>query len=268
MTYEYDGSFAGFLCVAKLLRERPDATALARKRGSGEASLFTTDAVWVETDRPAAAAFNRELCLRAGSEAADAVRDAFFSDYPEMESALLSYIDLCFQAGEGVRNRLDLGPVQLTEKAAKRTRGEAHLFTGIARFSELRDGSLYAVIEPRCAILHIIKYHFERRFPGFLWVIHDKAHDAALVHEPGKKAVFVFGLRLESPEGAAPPTDAGDLALPLLSDGELAFRRAWKGYVKTIAIMERKNPKVQRGHLPKQYWNHLPELLGDEPSQP
>jgi probable DNA metabolism protein len=270
VTFEYDGSFAGFLCVARGLHENPCPGATFLKAERMRDGLFAAEAIAIETNRAEAEAFYREIARHIRAQALWALHEAFCSDHPGIETALVDYIAVAFDIGMAIRQRLDIPCVLAVEKAAKRAGAEAHLLKGLLRFSELRDKSLYAVIEPDCDVLPLLASHFERRLPAFFWVIRDRRRDTALVHEPGRKAVAVTGLRFEAADIPALTDPAATVAEKpaatiepsgaLLSEEETFIRRAWAGYVKTIAIKERLNPKVQRGHMPKKYWKYLPEI--------
>jgi len=65
---------------------------------------------------------------------------------------------------------------------------EAHSFTGLPRFMELRDRTLYAAYEPDHNITLLLTPHFRVRLPREQWVIHDRKHGLTVALEPGRAA--------------------------------------------------------------------------------
>jgi probable DNA metabolism protein len=153
---------------------------------------------------------------------------------------------------EGSRVLDDLGSPDscAVEKAATRTRAEAHLMLGAVRFAELADGSWYARIQPSCDVLMHIAGHFAARYPGMRWAIHDTGRAKAIIHEPGKGWSVAEGFTL------------GDNAdqESLFSADEARVRETWRRYFGAVTIQSRLNLKLQSGHLPKRYWENLPEM--------
>ncbi|MDR1181486.1 MAG: DUF4130 domain-containing protein, partial [Bacteroidales bacterium] len=45
----------------------------------------------------------------------------------------------------------------------------------------------------------------------------------------------------------------------LLAEEECYFQATWKQYLQSISIKERKNPNLQRQHMPKRFWKYLTE---------
>ena len=129
--------------------------------------------------------------------------------------------------------------------------------TGLVRFRELRDKSLFASIDTDCDVLALIGDHFASRFPALRWAIRDERRDRAIVHEPG--AAWQIGSRLavECAKGGA--TRQGAAAGLPLAPGEEGIEECWLRYFESIAIEGRKNPRLQTSFMPKKYWKNLPE---------
>ena len=47
----------------------------------------------------------------------------------------------------------------------------------------------------------------------------------------------------------------------MLSSSEHAFTEWWKTFTESVAILERRNPKLQMQMLPKRYWKYMPEMF-------
>ena len=52
----------------------------------------------------------------------------------------------------------------------------------------------------------------------------------------------------------------GKLDEKLLAEDEKLFQEMWRSYFKALTIKERKNPKLQRQHMPRRYWKYITEL--------
>lgn len=262
---EYEPGFAGFLAAAAaLLRMPPRARPSLRPAGSGGEELPLGDVDFFPADEAAAKGLWAAIRKRIRGEPLERLADAFLSEMPGIEDHLVEYIEIALERGMAIEGLLAERAPLAVEKAARRARSEVHRFLGLVRFSELADGSLYAEIEPDCAVLPRMSRHFSERFPGFFWVIRDLRRDEALFHEKGREAVLLRGLRIGG-NGALPGPD-GHLRAPEgeppLSDRETAVRAAWKEYFNRVSIKERANPRLQMGHMPKKHWKHLPEMEG------
>ena len=74
-------------------------------------------------------------------------------------------------------------------------------------------------------------------------MIFDAEHSAALIHTPQKTAIV--------------PVES--LELPEDSDNGF-YSGLWKSYYRHIAIASRYNPTCRRNHMPKRFWQYLPEV--------
>jgi probable DNA metabolism protein len=135
----------------------------------------------------------------------------------------------------------------LVAKASLRTRHQAHLASGLLRFSELADGIWYAPLDTDCDVLPLLGDHFTSRFPQTPFVIHDTRRGTSILHEPGAGWTIAPGFRIE---GSSLP----------LSAREETIRNAWKRYFGAVSIKERENPALQASYMPKKYWKYLPEM--------
>ncbi|MDA8132591.1 MAG: TIGR03915 family putative DNA repair protein [Elusimicrobia bacterium] len=245
-TYLYDGTFTGFLTALALALERGgEDCALAPEKEAGERDLFS-EYVNAGAD-PAGAAAMRELFERRGSpESWRHARYAFLSEVPGAGNAVLAYARLLLEKGAAADDMLADGRVKLVHGLSASVAGEAHMFKGFARFTELADGSLYARIEPEHDILRLITGHFRARLGGFNWVIHDARRNSAALH---------FGGRL-----IYAPLDSARLKEDAREAG---VRDLWRHFFKTAAIKERTNPALQRRNVPLKYRRNLTEFFPD-----
>ncbi len=249
----HDGSFCGFLCAAA------EALNIFRTTGRihevcapGDVGLFD-DTVTVASDSGRAETVYRRLKAKAGEEALQRLLEAFCSGFENISRSLAIMAVRLWSEGPAVLCDLADSDVLAVEKAAHRTRAEVNLFYGLTRFSELSDGTWYAPINPQANILPLIADHFAARYPDMKFVIHDTERATALLHPKNGSWHIV-------PDFEFLPAADSLVSGEAVSPGELRVREAWKRYFNAVAIEERKNPSLQRGHMPKKYWRFLPEM--------
>ncbi|MCX7027444.1 MAG: TIGR03915 family putative DNA repair protein [Spirochaetes bacterium] len=245
----YDGTFSGFLCAAAeaINADRKGFPFPSIRRESPVPELFD-ETIRVRTDEARAARLWERLGRLAGEKALRACFEAFCSDLACVEDALARV--LARMSGEGRTVLADLAdPDSLrVMEASRRTQGQAHKLKGLVRFAELADGSWYAALEPDCDVLSLLGEHFTARYAGMRFILHDRRRAKVLVHKPGRPWKIVRGF------GPAGEVD------PPISEGESAIRAGWRLYFASVAIAERKNPRLQANHMPKKYWHLLPEM--------
>lgn len=273
VVYEYEGGFAGFLCAAAELINASKADGATPTRASfsvaaavGTAGLFE-ERIGVARDDGRAAALWKRLTAKAGLEAMETIRAAFLSDLAGADGAAARLLARMARRGARALDELGDADAILVEKAAHRSRAEAHLMLGLVRLSELADGSYFASIRPDCDTLPLMGDHFAERFPGMRWAIRDRRRGTAAVHLPGAPWRLVEGFSLGGSAGAeasegpsATPYSVTPYSATPYSATELELRAAWALYFKSVAIEERANERLQAGHMPKKYWDELPEF--------
>ncbi|KWX74053.1 DNA metabolism protein [Paenibacillus riograndensis] len=243
LAYTYDGSFEGLLCCvfeSYQWKETPLAI-----HSDGEEQGLLLESKWIATDSSRADRVLKSLPLRICPEAEELVRLGFWSCTPDKELLLLNFLYLGFTHGRKVMNMLADDTVNTLHKAVQQLRREAHLYLGFVRFS-VYGPVMAAVIEPKGFVLPVIQDHFCDRFYGESFMIYDKTHRVALIHQPGQQAI----IPLE--EWIPPEPDAA----------EEEYRRLWKGFYNAIGIRERKNDRLRSSLMPKRYWKHLTEMKG------
>lgn len=246
VTYEYDGSFAGFLsCVFESYVNREEGV------------CFLTDedvvTLWptrrVETNETHARRVYRSIPQKISPAAADLIRRAFLTCLPEREVHMFRFLQLGYERGGAVMRDLADDRVAILNKAVGHLNREAHLLTGFVRFSE-HQGVLLAEIEPKNRVLPLLRGHFTARYGGERFLIYDRTHHEALVSQPGFRAIV--------PMDDFTPAPAGE--------EELEYRRLWRRFYDTIAIQGRYNPRCRMTHMPKRYWATMTEFQEETPA--
>lgn len=241
LAYTYDGSFEGLLCCVFESYTWKEVPLAIHSDSEGQALLL--ESKWIETDISKADRVLRSIPLRISPEAEELVRMGFWTCVPDKEMLLLNFLYLGFTHGRKVMNMLADDTVDALLKAVQQLRREAHLYLGFVRFS-VYGPVMAAVIEPRSFVLPVIQEHFCDRFQGESFMIYDKTHQMALIHQPGQQAIIPLD------EWVPPEPDAA----------EEHYRRLWSGFYDAIGIKERRNDRLRSSLMPKRYWKHLPEM--------
>jgi probable DNA metabolism protein len=246
----FDGSFPGFLCaLGEALNVKNKGLPLPRIEVSGkdwEPGLFSIQLQVLRDDSRAETVWKR-IESRAGAEAMLVCRDAFLSDAAMRFQALAYGMARLYREGPKALDDWADPSMALVAKASLRTRYQAHLASGLLRFSELSGGIWYAPLDADCDVLPLLGDHFSNRFPQSPFVIHDTRRQSAILHEAGGEWTIAPGFQIE---GASLP----------LSAREASIRDAWKRYFGAVSIKERENPALQAARMPKKYWKYLPEM--------
>lgn len=246
-TYLYDDTLEGFLTALSLALERGAEDCALSREGEAEAGLFS-EFVNSGSD-PSRAQKMRAFFERRGSaESWLHVRRVFLSGAPDAGCAALAYARLIGEKGAAADNMLADDRVKRVHDLSRSVAGEAHMFKGFVRFTELADGSLYSRIEPEHDILALITGHFRARLGAFNWVIHDARRNMAALHFKGRLIYAALDSALLK-EGAREAEIAG----------------LWRHFFKTAAIKERLNPALQKKNVPLKYRRNLTEFSGDRP---
>ena len=243
VVYTYDGTYAGFLsCVFDSYAHREEPAAF-RTPEEPQALLWPERAV--DTDEAHAQRVLRSFGKLGGAGARLAVR-GFLTCLPEKELHLWRFLKLGYEAGPSVGRMLTDSRVDVLRKAVWHLEHEAHMYKGFVRFSD-QGGFLVAQIEPKNWVLPLFAGHFTARFGGERFLIFDRTHGEALVHQPGRWEIV--------------PMD--DLELAPAGAEERQYRALWRRFYDTIAIEGRYNPKCRMTHMPKRYWAMMTEFQSD-----
>lgn len=123
--------------------------------------------------------------------------------------------------------------------------GEAHRMKGFLRFQEMKNGFLYAQMEPENNIICLLTTHFKKRLPQENWLICDEKRKIYAFYDTTRvyflESDEIIKLNLE------------------FSKKELDIEDLWKTFFKTIAIKERKNTRAQRNFMPLKYRKYMLE---------
>lgn len=202
------------------------------------------DYIEVETDEEKAAKTVNHIVKVMGMAAYDMAMGVACHFSEDAGEVLFGFLVRGFKVGKGVTNMLTDEYVIKAFELSRKTYNESHLMREFLRFTDV-NGQLYAKIEPKCNIVHMMCNHFADRFPRENWIIYDSVHHVVAVH-PKYKSWFL--------------TDDRDVDFDRIDKmAEDEYVDLWKLFVDTIAIEERRNEKCQNNHMPKWYRKNMTE---------
>lgn len=240
VTYQYDGSFAGFLCCIFESYRKKELPAAVTGPEEEQLTLFAVRRI--PTDPTQARRVYRGLG-RLGQEVKARVAVGFLNTDPGKELTLLRFARLCFDQGPAAARMLGHPDCAAAFALERAVRNDAHLCKEFLRFEE-RGGMLGAVLHPRHCVLPLLRGHFCDRLPDEDFLIYDASHGAAMLRQNGR----VQYLRMERYD-------------PLPDDAEPDWQQLWKSFFRAVTIEPRRNERCQQTHCYKRYWGDMPEMV-------
>jgi len=252
VTFVYDGTYEGLLCA---LDEALQTAACAELVADDQwQPSLLDDAPQVPTDVARAHAFLQRLTQAGGRAVVQVVSYCFLAETPAAVRVLAEYCRLAFARGPAVMQYHAHAAVHTVQTAAQRVGGELHRYKGFTRFRELRDGTLWAPLQPTCNILAPLAWHFSRRIPTPAWVLYDLTRDYGVRWDGTRHTPVTLDAALVARLRAHPAA-----ADEIVSAAELQYQALWRAFFKNVSVAGRKNLRVQRQHMPRRYWRLLVE---------
>lgn len=171
---------------------------------------------------------------------------AFMSEERGVELAIFYFLKNALKYGEEIFARRNLRCVNRVLELANRVGRENHKFKGFLRFREMKDGMLYAEINPTNNVLSLLTEHFRKRFANRRFLIRDVKRDIWAYYDGMRVHFYKWNISGETTSE--------------YSDEEKEIASLWKTFFKTIGIRERENRRNQMGFMPKKYWNYIIEM--------
>jgi len=240
----YDGSFEGMLSTFFHILKCRESFCSIEKSGLDRPVLFS-ESEFIPTDNFNAEYMAKAICSKISVFSFQNIIYSFLSEKNRIEDLLFSYVICGFRTGTDTDRHLSNKTVYSVNEISRKVSFECHKLKGLLRFSELKDGSLYAPVEPDYNIVSILSKHFERRLCNEVWMINDvKRGHAVLYRNHNLEFLEVKDI---------------EITKNTYSEQESTYRQLWKAYFESIAIRERTNPKLQRAFMPQRYWKYLTE---------
>ncbi|MCS7232848.1 MAG: TIGR03915 family putative DNA repair protein [Synergistetes bacterium] len=245
VSYTYDGTFEGFLClIYKLLQTDLNLHEIGvenERLSPLSKGLFSEK---IQTDITLAKSFYKQLREKLPEELFKKIYIYYLCDTAKLELPLTKLIKRIDSDPNAWRNITSDEAIKLyqAERAFNR---ERHRWLGLLRFVEIDERLLFAKFEPKFNVLPRIWNHFKGRFPNENFMIYDSLRKLLFKHMWGKgELLWIDNLDIK----------------PSLTD---PFIYLWKRYFEEIAIPERINTERQKSKLPLRARRFLPETWKD-----
>ncbi len=242
MIYVTDGSFEGILTAVFEAYENKEIPESIVSRDYYQVSLDSVVREIDKNDEKSSRVYNT-VVEKMSQETLEIMYKAWLSEHCEIGTALYKYIKIGLKMGRKILSYLQNPDVLMINDLAHKVGYEAHRFLGILRFKKLNNGLYYSKIEPDNNITMIIAEHFEQRMSDQPWIIHDIKRNVFALYDT-YQVIFV----------------KEDISISIDNGEDKVFEELWKSYFKTIAIEDRRNPRLQKQFLPRRYWKNLTEM--------
>jgi probable DNA metabolism protein len=249
VSFTYDGTFEGVLtCVFEAFDRKQFPQQLLMQ----EMSLFSEENYTVTTDRQKTERVLKGLKKKLSAFSFHMLFTCWLSELKGVDLLLFRYICKTFTSSVSIELNFSDADVLELSKIYKKVSSEAEKVRQFVRFQKTADKMYFAAIHPQYNVLPMVVNFFQDRFADQQWVIYDVKRNYALYYNLKKTEVAFFDdLKMNRLNGKLHPD--------LLAEDETCFQQTWKEYLHAISIKERKNPKLQRQHMPKRFWKYLTE---------
>ncbi|HEY9059803.1 MAG TPA: TIGR03915 family putative DNA repair protein [Pseudobacteroides sp.] len=243
VNYTYDGSFEGLLSAIYDSYYRHEIPLNILPEGMIQVGIFNND-YSVQTDMEKFDKVYNSIREKISPIALRNIYYVYVSEWANKEYIIYKYLRLGFKLGRDVDRFITDDSVLKVRIISRKVTSECHRFLGLVRFKLMDGDYYYASLEPDNNIISLLALHFSKRLSDQRWVIHDLKRKSAVVYD--KEGWFLTSI--DKPVKGS------------LSSDEKGFQSLWKLYFKNIAIKSRKNPGLQKQHMPVRYWAHLVEM--------
>lgn len=185
---------------------------------------------------------------KISSQALEIILTATCSCEMDKADAIYRFLILGFSMGRSVVDYTSNDIVLKIFNINRNIGNETHHFKGFIRFTEIENKILLGKITPKNDIIRLLAPHFSDRLGLENFILFDEKRKTAIIHRSGYPWVY---------------TNAEDFNISSFSretKEEIEFAKLWKTFFNTIAIEERKNPKLQRSNIPLRFRENMLEF--------
>ncbi|MDH6342170.1 putative DNA metabolism protein [Parabacteroides sp. PFB2-12] len=247
----YDNSLEGLLTAvfdAYSRKTFPDIL-----QGEEEAlPLFYDELYRVITDTAKADRVWKALEKKLSKVALSEITVSWLSELPEVGPLIFRYIRKNIDAPQSVEMNFGDPDVLALSKIWKKVGQEKSRLVQFLRFQKAADGTYFAAMEPLYNVLPLAIPFLKDRYADQRWLVYDLKREYGYYYDLQE----VIEVRFEKKEEHLL---SGFLSEEMMDKDEKLFQQMWKQYHTSIAIQERKNPKLQRSFMPVRFWKYLTE---------
>ena len=238
----YDAGISGY--GHEYIRIEPQSPGYTTNR-----TLFS-EYITVQTDSGKKDSVIKAVRSKISWKAYAFMMNALASDFSDRGDVVYRFVAYGFTMGKQVCETLQLPCVKRIFAINRAVQNEAHYFNEFLRFQEVAQepSLLLGVIEPRHHVIPNLMQHFGERFISEWFIIYDKTHQEAAFHQ----ADGSWELRLLTGQEAK--------KLEELTEKQEEYADLWKTFFDHIAIVERKNQKLQTNMLQLHYRKYMTEF--------
>lgn len=249
----YDGTYEGWLTAVFEIYDFKFNDVTFRTEDRPSVSLFT-ETHTVITDQQKALRVLNGLKAKLTADGVLRLYRTFLSEVEQSEEIMLQFVLHVFNSKVNIEGDFGNSAVWNLRKAARIVKRESHRMKAFVRFKLTKDGLYYALIEPDCNVLPLIKSHFKSRYADQRWLIYDAKRKYGIYYD--LETVSTVQLHFHDTKGAT-----ADLT-EICDEQEDFFQELWRRYFSSTNIEARKNMKLHLQHMPKRYWKNLIEKNG------
>ncbi len=279
IVFRYDKTFEGLLTAvfdAYARRMWPDVLMI-----EGEpAPLFTAEDHTVVTDPEKAGRVWRALERRLPKDVCNMLMMGWLSEDPGVDMSLARYMRRVLDSPDKSKVYTDFADpdiLRIKQLALKVSHEREHLmqFTRFQKGADSPDPAesadpagpaatapanpagqptYFAPVSPRYNVLPLVIPWFRDRFRDQRWLIYDIRRHYGFYYDLHEVTEITMEDDAHLTGGALDPA--------MLAENEHLFQQMWRGYIDSMAIKERINPRLQRQHMPVRFWSLLTEMTG------
>ena len=247
----YDGTFEGFLNVVfECYRQKITPTDICKEADFQE--VLFAEKQMVNTSEERAGRVWKALQQKLHNRNRNLPLMAFLSEQPGIEMKLYRFIRRLFDSNFSIETDYGDTDVLQLKKIERQVLKEASRMLQFVRFQKTKDDIYFSPVEPEYDVLPFTINHFKSRFADQQWLIYDLKRDYGFFYD--RETVQEVVLSKKTFSGIN-----GKITDRLLRESEGVYQNLWKNYFDSINIIQRKNLKLQRQHMPRRYWKFLPE---------
>lgn len=242
--YVFDGSFEGLLTAiyeGYYSKHKPDRIIST----DFYVENLVDEGIFIETDGNKADKVYDAIKTKISSRALRMVYHVYLSELMDAPTIIYNFLRRGFKLGSKVDLDLMDDWILKMQKINQQVSFEKHRMLGLIRFQLVDNNLYYAPVEPDNNIVPLMANHFAQRMADQRWMIHDVKRSIGVIYDLKQWIVT--------------PVDIDE---PPIGKEEALYQELWRNYYKSIAIKERKNPKLQKRCMPVRYWSFLTEKKG------